>query len=68
MAQILSQLEGSKHLIVDVDNTNLSKSASTLADSAYMATDGLNVYDILRHDSLVMTRGAVDAIARRLGQ
>jgi len=68
VAQILSQLEGSKHLIVDVDNTNLSKSASNLADSDYMATDGLNVYDILRHDSLVMTRGAVDAIARRLGQ
>ncbi|MDP6945848.1 MAG: 50S ribosomal protein L4 [Myxococcota bacterium] len=68
VVQVLSQLEGSKHLIVDVDNANLSKSANNLADSAYMATAGLNVYDILRHDSLVITRDAVDAIARRLGQ
>jgi len=66
--QILGQFEGGKHLIVDVDNANLSRSARNLPDSDYLASDGLNVYDILRHDSLVVTRDAVDAIARRFGQ
>jgi len=68
VAQVLGQFEGAKHLVVDVDNANLSKSTGNLADSAYLASDGLNVYDILRHDSLVLTRSAVDAIARRLAQ
>jgi len=67
VVQILGQFEGAKHLVVDVDNANLSKSAGNLAESVYLASDGLNVYDILRHDSLVLTRSAVDAIARRLG-
>lgn len=68
VAEVLGQFEGAKHLIIDVDNANLSRSARNLADSAYLTCDGLNVYDILRHDSLVVTRDAVDAIARRLGQ
>ncbi len=68
VVQVLAQFEGAKHLIIDVDNANLSRSARNLADSAFLTSDGLNVYDILRHDSLVVTRDAVDAIARRLGQ
>ena len=28
---------------------------------------GLNVYDVLRHSKLVMTRAAVEAVERRLG-
>ena len=55
-------------VFVDVDNTQLAKSARNLANSVYMVAEGLNVYDVLRHDSLVITRSAVDAIARRLGQ
>lgn len=68
VAQVLGQFEGRKHLIVDVDNSVLSKSAHNLADSAYLVPEGLNVYDILRHDNLVITKGAVDAIARRLSK
>ena len=40
----------------------------SLGEDQIELTGSINVYDILRHDSLVMTRGAVDAIARRLGQ
>ncbi|MGB0590959.1 MAG: 50S ribosomal protein L4 [Myxococcota bacterium] len=68
VAEVLGQFDGNKHLIIDVDNSSLSKSASNLADSAYLMPEGLNVYDILRHDSLVITKGALDAIARRLSK
>ena len=68
VAEVLGQFDGNKHLIIDVDNSSLSKSASNLADSAYLMPEGLNVYDILRHDSLIITKGALDAIARRLSK
>ena len=29
--------------------------------------EGLNVYDILKHQNLVLTKGAVDAVMARLG-
>ena len=68
VAQVLGQFEGAKHLVVDLDNAQLSKSTNNLANSAYLVPEGLNVYDILRHDNLIITRGAVDAIARRLSK
>lgn len=65
VAAVLGQFEGGKHLVVDLENANLAKSAGNLPDTTYLAQDGLNVYDILRHDTLVLTRGALDAIVRR---
>ena len=44
------------------------RARTTLANSAYLMPEGLNVYDILRHDNFIMTRGAVDAVARRLSK
>lgn len=37
-------------------------SCRNLPDLTLMPTQGLNVYDILRHDTLIMTKGAVSAI------
>jgi len=53
-------------LLVDVDNTNLRKSAQNLAKSRYLAAGGINVYDILNHEKLVLTRASLDAIVARL--
>jgi large subunit ribosomal protein L4 len=39
-----------------------SKSCRNLPDLTLVPTPGLNVYDILRHDTLVMTKGAVSAV------
>jgi large subunit ribosomal protein L4 len=48
-----------KVLIVDAkDNANLVRGARNLARSQWIAPEGLNVYDILRHETLVLTEAA----------
>ncbi|MCZ7625902.1 MAG: 50S ribosomal protein L4 [Candidatus Methylomirabilota bacterium] len=39
-----------------------AKSCRNLPGLTLLSLDGLNVYDILRHDTLVMTRGALSAV------
>lgn len=39
-----------------------AKSCRNLPDLTLLSPDGLNVYDILRHETLVMTRGALSAV------
>jgi large subunit ribosomal protein L4 len=52
-----------KTLIVDAKtNANLVRGARNLATSQWLAPEGLNVYDILRHDSLVLTQAAVQHV------
>lgn len=52
-------------LIVDAkSNTNLVRGARNLSASQWLAPEGLNVYDILRHGSLVLTK---DALAQVVG-
>ncbi|MBA3403457.1 MAG: 50S ribosomal protein L4 [Myxococcota bacterium] len=56
-----------KTLIVDAKaNANLARGAKNLATSQWLAPEGINVYDILRHDTLVLTRAAVDQITTAL--
>jgi len=53
-------------LIVDGDNENLERSAKNLAESRFLHVNGLNVVDMLKYPSLVMTEAAVKAITTRL--
>jgi large subunit ribosomal protein L4 len=60
-----------KALIVDgASNETLSRAARNLVHSTaktkFLATEGLNVYDVLDHPTLVMTEAAVQAITTRL--
>jgi large subunit ribosomal protein L4 len=68
VASALSTLQtGNKALIVDAkDNTNLVRGAKNLASSQWLAPEGVNVYDVLRHEVLVMTKAAVEAITTAL--
>jgi large subunit ribosomal protein L4 len=68
VATALSTLQtGNKALIVDSkDNTKLVRGAKNLASSQWLAPEGVNVYDVLRHEVLVMTKAAVDAITTAL--
>jgi len=43
----------------------VKKSFSNLQDAKCLACAGINVYDILRHDELVITRGALDELEER---
>lgn len=62
----LDALKTGGTLIVDGENEKLAKSARNLADSRYLNVDGLNVMDLLRYPSLVMTEAAVNSITKRL--
>lgn len=67
LAGILKALGVPSAVVVDgKDNVQLSKSARNLADSKYLAPEGLNVYDILDHAGLVITADAVKAIEARV--
>ncbi len=56
-------------LIVDVkDNAELVRGAKNLAKSQWIAPEGVNVYDILRHDTLVLTQAAVQQITSALSE
>jgi large subunit ribosomal protein L4 len=54
---------GEKVLIVDAKtNDQLVRGARNLPKSQWLAPEGLNVYDILRHETLILTKDAVAAV------
>ena len=56
-----------KVLIVDAkDNANLVRGARNLPASQWIAPEGLNVYDILRHETLVLTQAAAKQLETAL--
>jgi large subunit ribosomal protein L4 len=67
LAQRLKKFGDAKMLIVDgAFEENFARSARNLANVTLLPAAGLNVYDILRLDTLVLTRAAVKAIEERL--
>jgi large subunit ribosomal protein L4 len=70
VAQVLDKLELSDAplLIVIADKDDrVEKSARNLPQVSVLRVAGLNVYDVLRHRRLLLTKAAVAAIAERLG-
>lgn len=63
----LSALKADKKaLIVDQKgNEKLEKSVRNLEGHRFMPPEGVNVYDLLRHDHLVVSRDAIKAIESR---
>ena len=54
-------------LIVDAkSNTNLVRGARNLSASQWIAPEGVNVYDVLRHGTLVLTQDAVASLTEAL--
>jgi large subunit ribosomal protein L4 len=72
----LATIGGSSHsaagkptgaLIVDVKSfVQLVRGAKNLAKSQWIAPEGLNVYDILRHPTLILTKDALEAVTAAL--
>jgi large subunit ribosomal protein L4 len=55
-AQVLAKLGARKALVVDgLANASLARSVRNLDGSDFLPVEGLNVYDILKHDALVLT-------------
>ncbi len=61
------ELSGSSVLIViDGADETLSKAARNLPGVDVLQASGLNVYDVLGHQKLLMTRAGLDAVTARL--
>jgi large subunit ribosomal protein L4 len=54
-------------LVIDGDtvNENFGRAARNIPNVDVLPVQGINVYDILRRDTLVLTRAAVDALEAR---
>jgi large subunit ribosomal protein L4 len=67
LAGVLSALQvGPKTLVVDdKNNENLRLSIRNLRFSGFLPPEGVNVYDLLRHDHLLVSREAVRALEAR---
>lgn len=67
LASILKTFSAGNSLIVDAKaNDKLRLSARNLEKSQYLPPEGVNLYDILRHESLILTKDAVSELQDRL--
>ena len=67
-AEIMNNLKAAKALVVTKDvEKNVVCSASNLPDVKTATTNEINVYDILKYDTLVLTKDAVAAIEEVYG-
>lgn len=67
LANVLAKLEVPKSSVIvdEVANQNLRMSARNLAKHQFLPPEGVNVYDLLKHEHLILTKGAVDALVAR---
>lgn len=67
LCQVLSSLGIDSGLLIDsVENENLKLSARNLKGHQFLCPAGLNVYDLLRHNQLVVSRRAILEIQSKL--
>lgn len=67
MVGVLENLKANKALIVTSEyEANIEKSARNIPGVATMVTTGLNVYDILAHDHMVITKDAIGKVEEAL--
>ena len=64
--KVIDTLGGGTALLVDAKNETLRKSTRNLQRAKYLAAEGLNVYDVLDHERLILTRSTLDALTARL--
>lgn len=58
---------GSAVVVDAATNEKLRLSTANLAGATFLPPEGVNVYDLLRHDTLILTQEAVRALEKRLG-
>ena len=57
----------SKVLICDsAENVDLTRGARNLRSSNWIAPEGLNVYDVMRHQTLILTKASLEAVQNAL--
>ena len=69
MAQALAELKVTSALIVIAGaDVTIERSARNLPKVKVLRVEGVNVYDLLRYDHLVLTEGALKLLEERLAQ
>ena len=64
--QALDKLGTNTALIVDGTNEKLAKSTRNLCRAKFLRHEGLNVYDVLNFESLVLSKASLDEVTARL--
>jgi large subunit ribosomal protein L4 len=54
-------------IVIEAADERVERSARNLPGVKVLRAEGLNVYDVLRHGKLLLTRAAVERIQQRLG-
>lgn len=66
---VIEALQAENALIITADkNENLERSSRNVPNIKVMRTDGLNVYDILKHRKLILLQSSIEGIEGRLLQ
>ena len=69
LADVLKSLKVGAALIVDAtENENLRLSIRNLPGNQFLPPEGVNLYDLLRHEHLILTKQAVAALENRFGK
>lgn len=58
---------GSVLIVTDASHAVLQKSAQNLPSVTVLPASGVNVYDVLRHEHLLLTKAGATAVVERLG-
>jgi large subunit ribosomal protein L4 len=67
LVDILTQLDAPRALIVEgTDNRSVSLSARNLARCKVLPVEGVNVYDVLNHEQLILTEQTAKELEARL--
>ena len=63
---LMKNLKISNALIIDANNPNLKYSSRNVSGFKVLNPDGLNVYDILLYDYIILTRLSLELVEKRL--
>lgn len=68
LVKLLNNFQGKSYFIVDGDNldSNFSLAAQNIPHVVSVPQIAANVYDIIRHDYILLSKEAVDALEKRL--
>ncbi|TNF28877.1 MAG: 50S ribosomal protein L4 [Deltaproteobacteria bacterium] len=67
VAKLVDRFEAGRALMVDTDNDKLRLSTRNLADAHFLPVGELNVYDILRAHTVLMSTAAAEDLQARIG-
>lgn len=66
VADLLDRLEAHGVLVVGTENETLRRSVRNIANAKYLDVAGLNVFDLLKYENLLLTSASIQKIEERL--